>query len=116
MAKEYKLEADISARWIGIPVYRLWVDGELMCERSFWPNPDKHIIRETMMVELEDGQHEMVLESVDASLGSTWMDKLLVTDIEAGTSALFSYGHNSSLRQHAHFAVEGERITRWEIT
>ena len=114
MAKEYKLEADISSKWIGIPIYRLWLDGELICERSFWPNPDKHIIRETVIVELEDGQHEMILEQVDASLGSSWADKLLVTDLSDNTSRLFTYGNNASLKQHLNFAVGEQGITRWQ--
>jgi hypothetical protein len=114
MAKDYKLEADIASKWIGIPVYRLWIDGELICERSFWPNPDKHIIRETVIVALEDGQHEMILEQVDASLGSTWADKLLVTDLSDHTSRLFTYGNNDSLKQHLHFAVGDQGITRWQ--
>jgi len=115
MVKEYKLEADISSKWIGIPVYRLWVNGELMCERSFWPNPDKHVIRETVIVGLDSGQHEMVLENVDASLGHSWIKQLLVKDMEAGTSALFTYGHSSSLEQHSPFATGESGISRWDL-
>jgi len=105
MAKEYKLEADISARWIGIPVYRLWVDGELMCERSFWPNPDKQIIRETVIVALDQGDHMMKLEQVDASLGKSWVKKLLVTDLEEGTSALIAPADSNGLWQEVPFSV-----------
>jgi len=112
MAKEYKLEADISAVWIGIPAYRIWVDGELMCERSFWPDPDKNIIRETVVLALEDGEHEMVLEQVDAGLGSSWVDKILITDLADNTSRLFTYGANNSLKQHLHFSLGDQGITR----
>lgn len=105
MAKEYKLEADISATWIGIPVYRLWVDGELMCERSFWPNPDKHIIRETMVVLLEQGEHEMMLEQVDASLGNTTLEQLMTTDLEAETSSLLKPDPDHGLLHKVKFTV-----------
>ena len=105
MVKEYKLEADISSKWIGIPIYRLWVDGELMCERSFWPNPDKHVIRETVVLALTEGDHMLKLEQVDASLGKSWVKKLLITDIEAGTSSLFTPMDSSGLWQQVQFSV-----------
>ena len=82
MTKEYLIQADVHAIWIKIPIYRVWINGELMCERTYWPNPEKLYIQENMIVELSPGTHKVELEQVDPTLGKIWIDKIIVTDIE----------------------------------
>ena len=75
---DMSLEVDIKARWQGIPSYRIWVDNELMCERSFWVDPETFIIREMIYVVLEPGDHILRLEQIDQSMGKVWMDRVII--------------------------------------
>jgi hypothetical protein len=86
MLKEYVIIADINALWIKMPIYRLRVDEELMCERTFWINPEKLYIEENIIVELDSGKHTLVLEQVDPTLGKVWIKKAKIIDVETDTA------------------------------
>ena len=73
----------MNAVHVRLPIYRVWLDEELMCERTFWPNPERHFIIETMIVELEDGgRSKLRFELVDPTLGKAWMERVVITDVE----------------------------------
>lgn len=79
------IKAEIHALWVKMPIYRLRVDGELMCERTFWPNPEKLYIEENIIVELSSGKHKIVLEQVDPTLGKVWINHAKIIDVETDT-------------------------------
>lgn len=82
MTKDYKIEVRVNAVHIRLPIYRIWLDEELMCERTFWPNPERFFINETLMVALPPGPYKLRFELVDPALGSAWMERVAITDIE----------------------------------
>lgn len=82
MTKDYKIEIRVNAVHIRLPIYRIWLDDELMCERTFWPNPDRFFINESMVVALSPGQAKLRFELVDPALGSAWMERVSITDIQ----------------------------------
>lgn len=85
MSKDYQIQILINAIHISHPVYRIWIDKELMCERTFWPDPQKYLINETLIVALEkDQQIILQFELVDSTLGNAWMERVIITDAEQG--------------------------------
>ena len=86
MPKQLNIKADIKAVWMKLPIYRIWIDDELMCERTFWLNPDEFLIQEDIFVEVDEGQHQLILESVDPNLGKVWMDKVSITDTSSNAT------------------------------
>lgn len=80
MLKEITIEADVYAVWEKLPIYRIWVDDELMCERTFWIDPQKYFIREAIHVEIEPGPHALTIEQVDQRLGKVFIKKLKIID------------------------------------
>ena len=63
--REYKLTADVYASWSDEPPrYRVFVDGELMTERDFVWQGHEIYIRENIVVNLEPGQHKLLVEQV----------------------------------------------------
>ena len=59
-----------------------------MCERTFWPNPEKLYIEENIIVELGSGNHTLVLEQVDPTLGKVWIKQAMIIDVEADTAQI----------------------------
>ena len=86
--KNIYIEADVYATWIEEPIYRIWINGELICERTFWPNPNELYIREMISVELPTGDHHLSLEQLDLTRGRIWINELRITDVAAKTSSV----------------------------
>ena len=85
MTKDYQIQIAINATHIRYPVYRIWIDQELMCERTFWPDPQKFFINETLILALDEGEQiNLQLELVDSSMGNVWMERVIITDVEQG--------------------------------
>jgi hypothetical protein len=65
---EVKITADVHCGWETTPpAYRIYVNHDLITERTFgWSGHDT-FIRENMICELEPGQHQIRLEPVDAN-------------------------------------------------
>lgn len=85
--KEYALAFLIEAEPGGRPVYRIWVDNELMCERTFWMDAATNYISEQTVVELEEGRHFARLELVTHSTGTCCARKIKVTDLLNNSTA-----------------------------
>lgn len=49
------------------PVYRIWLDGCLIVERSYWPDVDSHYIQEQLSFIDDDQEHCLQLEQVSSS-------------------------------------------------
>ena len=82
MVRDYVIEAHVYALVDHLPVYRLWVDGELMCERTYWIDANTHFIKEQIIVELEDSlPHTLELERVT---GTLWIGMVSIIDVEHG--------------------------------
>lgn len=83
MSKDYRIEVKVNAVRVRLPVYRIWINDELMCERTFWPNPTEFFINETMIVDLKQASENVLkFELVDPALGKVWMEHVKITDIE----------------------------------
>lgn len=83
---EITINADIRARWInGMPSYRLWVDHELICERTFWPNPSKYCIKENFTVAVKQGKHKLILEQINLDYGTVIMNSVSINKLENNT-------------------------------
>ena len=89
MAKFYHLEIRIENDHGHHPDYRLWIDGELMCERTFWLEGDKFYIDENCAVKLTEGKHRAILELLRRKPGRCQVLRLIVNDIETKTNAIF---------------------------
>lgn len=59
------LAVDVLCEWMGYdPAYRVYVDGDLMVERTYiWDNNHQHV-RELLEVELEPGAHVLNVEPI----------------------------------------------------
>ena len=62
-----KLEVDVYSHWSDEPpIYRIYVDGELLVERTFgWPSYQNYIT-EHMYCDLDTGVHTLWLENLDS--------------------------------------------------
>lgn len=73
---EAVITVDIYCSWDAQPqVYRIYVDNELLTERTYlWRNPDQ-FVRENIVISAEPGDHEFKLESVDTNFtGFQWQN------------------------------------------
>ena len=61
-----KLEVDVCSHWSdNPPIYRIYVDNEMLVERTFgWPSYQNYIT-EHMYCDLETGVHTLCLENLD---------------------------------------------------
>ena len=74
------IDVDVWARYHReAPVYRVYVDNELLTERTFiWENT-RHFVREHIEVFLEPGEwHEVRVENCTPELGSFVLDNVVV--------------------------------------
>lgn len=62
-----KLEVDVYSHWSDDPpIYRIYVDGEMLVERTFgWPSYQNYIT-EHMYCDLDTGVHTLWLENLDS--------------------------------------------------
>ena len=58
--RQYEITVDVYAHWGDKPpVYRIYVDDELLTERTFIWSGNEQFIREHIIVELESGLHNV---------------------------------------------------------
>lgn len=64
----YKMSVDVHAHWSEVaPVYRIYVDSDMLVERTFgWPSYQAHI-REHFVCELGNGAHNLRIENCNQS-------------------------------------------------
>lgn len=87
MVREYSLTFTVEAEPNGRPVYRIWVDDELMCEREFWLDPNEFYINEQTVLDLEEGRHVAKLELVNHCIGSCSAKKLRITNLTTNSTS-----------------------------
>jgi hypothetical protein len=63
-----KLEVDVYSHWSDDPpIYRIYVDNEMLVERTFgWPSYQNYIT-EHMYCDLDTGVHTLCLENLDST-------------------------------------------------
>jgi hypothetical protein len=63
--KQHTITADVYAHWGDVhPLYRVYVDNDLLTERNFiWPGHEIYV-RENIVVDLEPGSHKLRIEQV----------------------------------------------------
>lgn len=66
--KEISITVDILARWTDTnPIYRIYVDSDLLTERTYiWDNREQYV-RENILVSLNEGLHTFIVESVNSA-------------------------------------------------
>jgi len=64
----YKMSVDVHAHWSETaPVYRIYVDNDMLVERTFgWPSYQAHV-REHFVCELGNGAHTLRIENCNQS-------------------------------------------------
>lgn len=65
---EVEISAEIYCNWDQqAPVYRVYVDQDLLTERTYkWVNPEQFVC-ERIVVNLESGMHELRIQAVDSA-------------------------------------------------
>lgn len=65
--KTHTITVDVYAQWGDQPPrYRIFVDQDLLTERDFtWPGHQMYI-QENIVVDLEPGEHELLIQQVNA--------------------------------------------------
>lgn len=87
--KDYVIQATINAIHSHTPSYRIWIDGELMCERTFWPDPRLYLIRETMHVLLDYTTHAYRFELTNPTHGIAWTHDITIIDEKSNQKLLY---------------------------
>jgi len=76
--KFVKINFDVSCKWEGFPPeYRIFVNGELFCERKYIYTDDK-FIREMLQVKAVPGVYEVKFEHLGPKLGQFNVSELQV--------------------------------------
>jgi hypothetical protein len=66
--KEYSITVDVYANWRDTqPVYRIYVDNELLAEHDFTWNGNEVYIREHIQAILAPGAHNVRIEHINSS-------------------------------------------------
>lgn len=121
---EHKLEVDVHAHWSdNPPIYRIYVDDEMLTERTFGWTSYQFYITEHLFCFLDTGVHTLRLESIDTD--SRFELENLVVDQVAVTKNLYkTNGVKSEWRfvidnllkntpkNQTNFAVNLEKISR----
>lgn len=64
----HKLEVSVHSHWNdNPPVYRLYIDNEMLVERTFSHTPYQFFIIENIFCNLETGVHSLLLENLDSN-------------------------------------------------
>lgn len=62
---ETKLSVDVYCQWVGYPpAYRVYVDGDLITERTYIWDGESQFVREHLVVNTGAGQHSIVVEPI----------------------------------------------------
>jgi hypothetical protein len=73
-----KVEIDVLCDWESPEVYRLFLDGELMSERTYnWPNPQEWL-REEITVAIGPGEHLLEITAVNPNFNNFKLTNLTV--------------------------------------
>lgn len=60
------------------PVYRFWINDNLYYEREFWVDCLSNFIEEEMFVELDVGEHTLIIEKLPTFYGKIWIEKIIL--------------------------------------
>ena len=95
--KEYKININVYCfKKEGVnPAYRLYVDGDLITERTYvWTNANPpavtqgQFVKENVWVNLEPGEHEVKIEAVDPTFSGFYFSDLMLDDGIVNGSAM----------------------------
>ena len=85
--KAVSITVDVHCHWTDSPPrYRVYVDNDLLTERTFiWPGY-QNFVRENIHVNLNPGQHELKIVNVDPRFGKFEARNIIVNKIPAETT------------------------------
>jgi hypothetical protein len=70
------------------PRYRVYVDDDLMTERTFVWREDQYI-EETVIIEAPVGTHKLRIENIDPHLGTFTVDRIMVDGVTPAGNTVF---------------------------
>ena len=71
------------------PRYRIYVDEDLITERTFVWNSDNQYIEEHVIIDAPIGQHTLRVENVDPQLGTFTIEHILLDGISPAGNTVF---------------------------
>jgi hypothetical protein len=119
---EHKLEVDVHAHWSGDPpVYRIYVNHEMLIERTFgWPSYQMYLT-EHISCDLDTGVHTLTLENLDTAsrfeldnfkINTQPVNKNLLKTNGAKTEWRFIVDLVNTNSHSNHFTVKADRVSR----
>lgn len=91
LIKEAELVFQIHCYYAGKPPrYRIYVDSDLMTERTFVWDTNEQYIEERVIVAAPIGQHTLRVENVDPELGTFTIEHLRVDGIPTDGNSVFT--------------------------
>lgn len=81
--KPVSIKFDLYCRWRETPpCYRIYVDDELLVERSYFWRIQDAFVRELISVNLESGHHEIKLQNLHPELGVFRMKDIEINGVK----------------------------------
>ena len=90
IVRQAELVIDVHCQYGGqSPRYRIYVDNDLITERSFIWSSVKQYIEEHIIVNVQPGQHSIRIENVDPDLGIITAKNLRLDGIPTASENVF---------------------------
>lgn len=94
----HKLEISIHSHWNdNPPVYRLYVDNEMLTERTFGYAPYQFFLIEHIFCNLETGVHSLLLENLDSN-GKFELENFQINGIPVNRNLMKTNGSKTEWR------------------
>lgn len=79
--REVPISFNVYCKWdVTPPVYRIYVDDDLLTERTYIWNNSEHYIKEHILVNLEPGVHSLRVVHVDSEINRFKFYNLKIND------------------------------------
>jgi len=90
MIRHAELKFDVHCYYDGInPRYRVYVDDDLITERTFVWDTKQQYVEETVILEAPSGTHRLRVENVDPALGTFAVENIKLDGIAPAGNTVF---------------------------
>lgn len=79
------------------PVYRIFLDDQLVIERRFWPTTPDYYIQEQLTLHNTDAQHSIRIKNVFEDRGEIYVHDVTFFDGDTRDALAVDYTHHSSV-------------------
>jgi len=91
LIKQAELTFQVHCYYSGVPPrYRVYVDTDLMTERTFTWDTNEQYIEEHVIIDAPIGSHTLRIENVDPELGTFTIENMLVDGIPTNGNTVFN--------------------------